>query len=174
MKDLRYPIGEFEWEGELTEDVLASWLHELEQLPANLREAVTGLSEEQLDTPYRDGGWTIRQVVHHVADSHINAYTRFKLALTEETPVIKPYAEDKWASLPDSQMAVEVSLQLLDSLHARLVSLLRSLSQEQLNKTFVHPESGSIELKRNIGIYAWPGKHHLAHITSLCNRKGWK
>lgn len=173
MTDLRYPIGQFTWNDEYTEDVIASWLDDIEQLPAQLHQAVIDLTDEQLNTPYREGGWTIRQVVHHVADSHLNAYTRFKLAVTEDRPVIKPYAEDKWAETPDSFLPVDISLQLLVSLHLRLIQLLRSLSQDQLDRAFLHPESGEVTLKRNIGIYAWHGKHHLAHITSLKKRLGW-
>jgi len=173
MTDLRYPIGQFTWDGEYTQEVISSWMDEIEQLPAQMRHAVSDLSNEQLNTEYREGGWTIRQVVHHVADSHMNAYIRFKLALTEDKPVIKTYAEDKWAAMPDSVLPVDISLQLLDSLHLRLSQLLRPLSQDQLERTFLHPESGEVAINRNIGIYAWHGKHHLAHITSLCQRKGW-
>ncbi|TKC18903.1 YfiT family bacillithiol transferase [Robertmurraya kyonggiensis] len=172
--DERYPIGKFQVEGEITNPVVQKWIKEIEVQPEQLREAVHGLSEEQLDTPYRDGGWTVRQVVHHLADSHLNAYIRFKLALTEDNPVIKPYEEGEWAKLPDSKMPVEVSLTLFESIHQRLVTLLTSLTLEDLEKTFVHPDSGTISLGRNIGMYSWHGRHHIAHITSLCSRKGWK
>lgn len=171
--DLKYPIGTFQFDDEITSNVTSDWINGIEELPTLLREAVKDLSEEQLDTAYRPGGWTIRQVIHHLADSHMNAYVRFKLALTEENPVIKPYEEAKWAELPDSQLPIEVSLLLLESLHKRLTDLLRSLSPADMEKTFIHPDSGEISVDKNIGIYNWHGRHHLAHITSLCKRKGW-
>ncbi|KUP24228.1 YfiT family bacillithiol transferase [Paenibacillus sp. DMB5] len=171
--DLRYPIGPFEYEGEITVSVTTAWIKEIEKLPGLLREAVKELNNEQLDTPYRPGGWSLRQVIHHVADSHMNAYVRFKLALTEDKPVIKPYEEAKWAELPDYALPVEPSLLLIETLHQRWVTVLRELTPADLEKTFIHPESGVVSLGRNIGIYAWHGKHHLAHITSLCSRMGW-
>jgi uncharacterized damage-inducible protein DinB len=171
--DERYPIGKFQFDGEITNHVTQSWINEIEDLPKRLREAVRSLNGEQLDTPYRSGGWTVRQVVHHLADSHMNAYVRFKLALTEESPVIKPYDEGKWAELPDCKLPVEISLTLLEAMHIRWVKLLRSLSPADLKKTFIHPESGEVSVGQNIGIYAWHGQHHLAHITSLCHRKSW-
>ncbi|WP_379969724.1 YfiT family bacillithiol transferase [Ectobacillus sp. sgz5001026] len=171
--DRKYPIGTFQFEGELTPAVIKDWIHEIEQLPLQLRDVVSKLSEEQLDTPYRDGGWTVRQVVHHVADSHMNAYVRFKLALTENQPTIKPYEEARWAELPDSKLPVSISLMLLEALHIRWIILLRSLSPSDLEKTFLHPDSGIVSVGKNIGIYAWHGRHHLAHITSLCNRMEW-
>lgn len=171
--DERYPIGKFQHDGEITKDVVNGWINEIEALPGLLREAVKGLDEDQLDTPYRTGGWTVRQVVHHLADSHMNAFIRLKLALTEQNPVIKPYNEAEWAKLPDSQLAVDISLSLLESLHIRLVKLLRSLSPADLEKTFIHPESGEVPVGKNIGIYSWHGRHHLAHITSLCTREQW-
>lgn len=172
-RDLRYPLGTFEFTGEITDSVTAEWIKEIEELPERLREAVKDLNDEQLDTPYRPGGWTVRQVIHHVADSHMNALIRFKLALTEDKPVIKPYEEAKWAELPDYALPVEPSLLLIETLHKRWVTVLRELTPADLEKTFIHPESGTVSLGRNIGIYAWHGKHHLAHITSLCTRKGW-
>lgn len=171
--DLRYPIGPFEYEGEITVSVTTAWIKEIEKLPGLLREAVKELNNEQLDTPYRPGGWSLRQVIHHVADSHMNAYVRFKLALTEDKPVIKPYEEAKWAELPDYALPVGPSLLLIETLHQRWVTVLRELTPADLEKTFIHPESGVVSLGRNIGIYAWHGKHHLAHITSLCSRMGW-
>lgn len=169
----RYPIGPFVRPEHLTEEVIDSWIGEIEQWPARLRQAVAYLTDEQLDTPYREGGWTIRQVVHHTADSHMNAFIRFKLALTETEPVIKPYDEAAWANLPDSGLPVEESLVLLDALHKRWVVLLSGLSKADLEKTFIHPDSGTVTVGENIGMYAWHGRHHLAHITSLCERKGW-
>jgi hypothetical protein len=174
MTDLRYPIGKFTYNGYLTEDQKQKSLDAIAHTPANLRVAVKGLSQQQLDTPYRPDGWTLRQVVHHVPDSHLNAYVRFKLALTEEDPTIKPYAEDRWAQLADTQATpVEVSLALLDSLHDRWVRLLRSLKPEDWNRTFRHPDLGLVSLEKNLAIYAWHGRHHVAHITSLRERNGW-
>ena len=174
MTDLRYPIGKFSYQGPPTSSQRQELLHHIEQAPSRLRAAVTGLSEEQLDTPYRPDGWTVRQVVHHVPDSHLNAYTRFKLALTEEEPTIKPYAEDRWARLGDTQATpVVVSLTLLDSLHDRWVRLLRSLQDEDWKRTFRHPELGAVSLEKNLAIYAWHGRHHVAHITALRERNGW-
>lgn len=170
----QFPIGPFEWTDAVTERVAAEWIKEIEELPALLHRTVESLTNEQLDTPYRNGGWTVRQVVHHVADSHMNAYIRFKLALTEELPVIKPYDEAAWAELPDSSMPVDVSLVLLESLHKRWTRLLSQLQTDDLEKTFIHPDSGEVTVGENIGMYAWHGRHHLAHITSLCDRNGWK
>ncbi|WP_318840679.1 YfiT family bacillithiol transferase [Paenibacillus sp. BJ-4] len=174
-KDLRYPIGPFVVPDTITEEQLLVWVHDIAELPSQLRQAVEGLNEQQLNTPYREGGWTIRQVVHHLADSHMNSYIRFKLALTEDTPTIKPYDEGRWAEIPDArELPLEPSLQLLEGLHKRWVTVLRSLGEEQLHRTFIHPESGqTIRLERNIGIYAWHGKHHTAHITSLRERNAW-
>lgn len=169
----RYPIGKFEFHDEITVDVTNAWINDIEMLPRLLREAIKDLSEEQLDTPYRTEGWTVRQVVHHLADSHLNAYVRFKVALSEETPVIKTYDEVKWAEFPDNELPITISLNLLEALHIRWTKLLRSLSSEDLKKTFIHPDSGEVTVGKNIGIYSWHGRHHLAHITSLCNRKGW-
>ena len=172
--DERYPIGKFAVKGEITNEVIKGWIKEIEELPGLLRAAVKNMNMEQLDTPYRSGGWTVRQVVHHLADSHMNAYIRIKLALTEDNPTIKPYKEGEWAELPDSKLPINVSLDLLDALHKRLVHLLRHLSSSELNKTFHHPVSGEVTVGKNIGLYAWHGRHHLAHITSLSNnRKSW-
>ncbi|MER2000807.1 MAG: YfiT family bacillithiol transferase [Lysinibacillus sp.] len=171
--DIKYPIGTFQLEGEFTNSVISEWINEIEHLPGLLQDAVKFLDNEQLDTAYRPGGWTVRQVIHHLADSHMNAYVRFKLALTEENPVIKPYEETKWAELADYNLPIEPSLLLLETLHKRWTYLLRSLTPIDLKKTFIHPDSGEVSVSKNIGIYAWHGKHHLAHITSLCDRKGW-
>jgi uncharacterized damage-inducible protein DinB len=171
--DLKYPIGNFQFDGEITTSVIRDWIDEIENLPRLLRDAVKDLDDEHLDTPYRSGGWTVRQVIHHLADSHMNAYFRFKLALTEKKPVIKPYDETKWAELPDYKLPIDISLSLLEALHKRWTDLLRSLSPTDIEKTFIHPDSGVVTVGKNIGIYAWHGRHHLAHITSLCNRKGW-
>jgi uncharacterized damage-inducible protein DinB len=174
MTDLRYPIGKFSYEGHLTEDQNRTSLDDIAQTPAKLRAAIKGLSESQVDTPYRPGGWTVRQVVHHVPDSHLNSYVRFKLALTEDEPTIKPYAEDRWAELADTKATpLEVSLTLLDSLHDRWMRLLRSMTPEQWKRTFRHPELGPMTLEKTLALYAWHGRHHVAHITSLRARQGW-
>lgn len=171
--EMKYPIGAFQFDNEITSSVIRIWIDEIEDLPRLLRDAVKNLDNEQLDTAYRSGGWTVRQVIHHLADSHMNAYVRFKLALTEEKPVIKPYDETKWAELSDYQLPIDNSLLLLETLHKRWTYLLRSLTPADMEKTFIHPDSGDVSVGKNIGIYAWHGKHHLAHITSLSNRKYW-
>ncbi|AWC28747.1 YfiT family bacillithiol transferase [Bacillus cytotoxicus] len=173
MKNSRYPIGEFHCGETITKEQVKQWIQEIEHLPAKLEKAVAGLHADQLDTPYRAGGWTVRQVVHHVADSHMNGYMRFKLALTEHNPSIKTYKEEKWAELSDSTLPVEVSLTLLKTLHQRWVHILYSLQTSDFEKTFHHPESGAIKLVVAIGLYAWHGRHHTAHITALRNRLGW-
>ncbi|MFA9457600.1 YfiT family bacillithiol transferase [Halalkalibacter sp. AB-rgal2] len=171
--DLRYPIGTFQFEGDPTADVLEKWIQEIEDLPFELNATVKDLDDKQLNTIYRPGGWTVRQVVHHIADSHLNSYMRFKLALTENHPTIALYDEGKWAELPDSDLTIDVSLNLIESLHHRWGYLLRSLTPEELDRTFHHPETGAVKLSKNIGIYAWHGRHHVAHITSLRQRLGW-
>jgi uncharacterized damage-inducible protein DinB len=173
--DLRYPIGPFNFDGRADEDRRRGWIHHIEQAPTSVRTAVAGLSPERLDTPYRPGGWTIRQVVHHLPDSHLNAYTRFKLALTEDVPTIKPYQEARWAELPDARSgAIELSIALLESLHRRWVLLLRQLSSADYARQLVHPEQGRrMDLNELLAMYAWHGQHHVAQITSLRQRKGW-
>jgi len=174
MEDMRFPVGKFHYDGPLTPEQQKSFLEAIAQTPAQLRAAIKGLSDSQLDTPYRPEGWTVRQVVHHVSDSHLNAYVRFKLALTEEDPTIKPYAEDRWAELADTKATpVEVSLTLTDSLHDRWVRLLRSLAPEQWKRTFRHPEMGPMTLEKTLALYAWHGRHHVAHITELRKRMSW-
>jgi hypothetical protein len=173
--DLSYPIGKFPLPKSVAPEMRPQWIGEIEAAPARFREAVQGLTERQLDTPYRPGGWTVRQVVHHVADSHLNSYVRFRLALTEDEPTIKPYDQAKWAELCDARMApVEPSLQLIDSLHQRWVVLLRSLSDADFARTFRHPERGVSRLDTNLAMYAWHSRHHAAHITGLRERMGWK
>ena len=173
--DVRYPVGKFAFSGELSDADRVRFLDEIAQTPARMRAAVKGLSPQQLDMPYREGGWTVRQVVHHVPDSHLNAYIRFKLALTEDQPTIKPYKEDLWAELSDSKdTPIEVSLTLLESLHDRWVRLLRALSAADLKRTINHPELGIVAMDRYLAMYAWHGRHHVAHITSLRERMGWK
>jgi len=173
MTDPRYPIGKFSYTGPLSAEQKKQCLDDIEQTPARLRAAVRGLSDAQLDTPYRDGGWTVRQVVHHVPDSHMNSYVRFKLALTENSPTIKPYFEDRWAELPDSKAPIENSLVLLESLHHRWTPLLRSLSDADWSRTFTHPELGPMTLEKTLALYSWHGRHHVAHVTKLREKMGW-
>lgn len=176
MSDLRYPIGPFGGlEGEVSPARRAAWLTEISDLPAQLRAAVTGLNDAQFDTPYRPGGWTVRQVVHHVPDSHVNAYVRCKLALTEDRPTIKPYEEARWAELPDTkETQIGVSLVLLEAVHRRWVILMRALQDAQWSRTFRHPEHPQpLSLDWMLAQYAWHGKHHTAQITRLREREGW-
>jgi hypothetical protein len=178
--DLQYPVGKFTWNhtGEglrASEAERQEWLGDIEETPARLWAAVTGLTDAQLDTPYRPGGWTVRQVVHHMADSHMNAYVRFRLALTEDEPTIKPYDEKLWANLLDAQTAPpDLSLTLLETLHQRWVMLLRSLKPEDFARGIKHPELGHVTLEKYLAMYAWHGKHHVAHISGLRQRSGWK
>ena len=173
QEDLRYPVGRFRPPAENTPALRAAQIETLCLLPERLRSAVAGLSDAQLDTPYRDGGWTVRQVVHHFADSHANSYVRFKLALTEDWPTIKPYDEAAWARLPDSNQPIEPSLIFITGLHQRLVALLESMSEEDFERGFNHPERGRVTLATNLAIYEWHSRHHTAHITSLRTRQGW-
>ena len=172
---LRYPIGKFSFNANADEKEIKQWITEIEQLPAQLRKAVKGLSDSQIDTPYRDGGWTVRQVVHHLADSHLNAYCRIKLALTEDHPTIKPYEEKLWAEMDDAKnLPVEVSLSILDALHSRWVYGLKKTSAADLNKSVFHPESKrEMSVKFLMNLYSWHGKHHTAHIGSLRERMKW-
>jgi len=172
--DLRYPIGKLQWSGSNTDADRQQYIQIIADAPARLREAVRGLTPGQLDTPYRPEGWTVRQVVHHLPDSHLNSYVRFKLALTENEPTIKPYDEAAWATTPENQSTpVEVSLALLESLHARWVALLRTLKPEDWARNLRHPERGLMSLDANLAIYAWHCRHHVAHITELRKRSGW-
>ena len=174
MSDLRYPIGKWGREPVTSDAQRRTLLDQIAAEPANLRAAVTGLSETQLDTHYRPGGWSVRQVVHHVPDSHMNAFIRFKLALTEDEPLIKTYEEQKWAELPDvKQTPVETSLALLERLHERWVRLMRATPAELYARRFRHPEIGPMTLDDLISMYSWHGRHHTAHITSLRERMGW-
>ena len=172
--DPRYPIGKFEWTGASTEADRQKFIAQIEEAPAKLRAAVKGLTGPQLDTPYRDGGWTVRQVVHHLPDSHMNAYVRFKLAATEDYPTIKPYEEKLWANLADAKAApIEPSLALLESLHYRWVLFLKSFSAADWARKLKHPELGEVALDKYLAIYAWHGRHHVAHITALRERMKW-
>ena len=174
LEKLRYPIGRFEPPSRIEKDQVERWINDIEALPADLRRTVKGLTDAQLDTPYRPGGWTIRQVIHHLPDSHMNSFIRFKWALTEDRPEIKVYFEDRWAELPDySVTPVSASLDLLEALHRRWAVLLRSLTRQDLDRTFIHPESGPASLAETIGSYAWHGRHHLAHIREAIRREGW-
>jgi len=175
MTDLRYPIGTFKYEGELAEEGRRRAIDAIAEAPARLRAAVEGLTPQQLETPYRPGGWTVRQLVHHLPDSHLNAYTRFKLALTEEEPTIKPYDEAQWANLEDGRNAPAViSLALLEALHLRWVLLLKSLQPADFARTLRHPERGVMTLDELLSLYAWHGRHHVAHVTSLRERMAWR
>jgi len=174
-QDLRYPVGKFHWKGDLNATERAELITEIAAVPTRLREAVTGLAPEQLDTPYRPDGWTVRQVVHHVPDSHLNSYVRFKLALTENQPTIKTYNQEAWANLADSKStSVETSLALLEALHERWVNLLQSMSPADFARTLNHSEMGPVTLDRMLALYAWHGRHHVGHITSLRERMGWQ
>jgi uncharacterized damage-inducible protein DinB len=172
--DLRYPIGPFKMDENITGEKQQLFIDQIAETPSRLRAAVDGLTVPQLDTPYRPEGWTVRQVVHHLPDSHLNSYIRFKLALTEEEPTIKPYREDRWAQLEDARTApIATSLSLLESLHSRWVLLLRSLTPADFVRTFQHPEMGIVSLEQNLCLYAWHGRHHVAQITSLRERMRW-
>jgi uncharacterized damage-inducible protein DinB len=172
--DPRYPVGRYRAPAEITPEQRAEWIAQIAETPARLREALAGLTDAQLDTPYRDGGWTVRQVVHHVPDSHMNALIRFKLGLTEDHPTIKPYDEAAWANLGDvAATPVETSLALLDHLHVRWVNVLRAITGEQWSRTIQHPENGTMRLDYTLGMYAWHGRHHVAHVTALRDRMGW-
>jgi hypothetical protein len=174
VTDLRYPTGPFTPPEQPTREFRTRAIDIIEETPGRLRNAVQGLDEDQLDTPYREGGWTLRQVVHHVPDSHLNAYIRLKLALTEPVPVIKPYDEAAWAQLVDNAtVPIDVSLNLLDSLHRRWVALLRGMRDDDFRREYVHPDSGRHVLDHLVALYAWHGPHHIAHITTTRSRLGW-
>ena len=173
-EDLRYPIGEFDRGLEISPRARAERMTTIRELPQKMRDAVADLADVQLDTEYRPGGWSVRQTVHHVADSHSNSLTRFKLALTEdEPPTIRPYYEDRWAELGDSKLPIDVSLGLIDGIHTRWIALMESMTDEDFNKTFIHPETGEWTLDGALALYAWHSRHHTAHITRLRERKGW-
>ena len=173
--DLRYPVGKFDFQAAVAPESRPQLIDTLAAAPGRLREAVRGLDEQQLDTPYRPDGWTVRQVIHHVADSHMNSYIRFRLALTEDSPAIKPYDQEQWAQLADARTAaVAPSLELVDGLHQRWVKLLRSFSSADFERTFRHPELGLVRLDKTLALYAWHSRHHEGHITSLRARMGWK
>jgi len=171
----KYPIGQFKPSEAIDAGMIERWMTEIAAFPEQLKTAVAGWTDEQLNTPYREGGWTVRQLIHHVADSHMNSYIRFKWALTEDSPTIKAYDEKAWAELPEAKSApVAISLDLLTALHTRWVMVLKNLSESDLKRYFVHPESGEqIPLDHNIALYAWHSRHHLHHVLQLKERKGW-
>lgn len=174
MEDLKYPIGKFKIPPAVTAADCARFIDEIAAAPSQLRQAVKGLSDAQLDTPYRPEGWTLRQVVHHVPDSHMNSYIRFMLAATEDKPTIRTYEEQLWAELPEAKSGpIEMSLNLLDAVHIRWVAHLRQRKDADFKRAFVHPELGVVPLNIALALYAWHGKHHIAHVTSLRNREGW-
>jgi len=174
LDDLRYPIGRFRAPATFSADDRAARIETLRRLPELLRAAVNGLDDRQLDTRYREGGWTVRQLVHHIADSHGNSFFRFRLALTEDWPTIKPYDEAAWAELPDSRtLPIEPSLQWIEAMHARWVAMLDSMSEEDFQKGFHHPEHGRLTLATTLALYDWHSRHHTAHITNLRARMGW-
>jgi hypothetical protein len=173
IADIRYPIGRFNRQPTITQDMRGAAIDVLRDLPAQLRVNAAELSDSQLDTPYRDGGWTVRQLVHHVADSHLNAYVRTKLALAEDSPTIKPYDQDAWAALADSRLPIAASLSILDGIHERWVALWRSLAPAQFGRTLNHPELGALTVDTLLQLYAWHSRHHVAHIAMLRLRRGW-
>ncbi len=174
IEQLKYPIGRFDRDPPIAPAARPGAIEVIATLPARMRAAVSGLQDAQLDTPYRPGGWTVRQLVHHVADSHMNGYIRLKLALTEENPTIKPYDQDRWAELLDSRLATETSLRLLDGIHTRWGSLYQALAPAEFARTFFHPETGVKQtLDQHLQMYAWHSRHHVAHITALRERERW-
>lgn len=172
-EDLRYPIGKFDKNVDVTPPVRDEYIKTILALHDNLVRAVSGLAERQLDTPYRPEGWTVRQTIHHIADSHLNSFIRFKLALTEDVPTIRPYFEDRWAELPDSKMPIDVSMQIIRGLHLRWAKILMEMTDEDYKRELIHPETGSWTLLKFLGLYDWHSRHHTAHITSLRARNGW-
>lgn len=173
-EDLRYPIGKFDKSFEPTIELRGEFIAAIQELPAVLARAVEGLSEVQIDTPYRPGGWTVRQTVHHVADSHLNSFCRFKLALTEDLPTIRPYDEAKWAELSDNRLPLDVSMKIIEGIHERWAAMLNAMSDDDFARRLKHPESGEWTLDKMLGLYAWHGRHHTAHITALRERERWQ
>lgn len=174
LENLKYPVGKFDWSVEVSEQARNQAIRKIAALPSRLRAVVANLSDEQLNTPYRSEGWTVRQVVHHLADSHMNAYIRFKLALTEDNPIIKPYAETEWAKLPDSRLAPEVSLSLLEGVHKRWTTIMDFMNETQWELGFTHPEHNRfMVLNKAVAMYAWHCEHHMAHIMGLLERENW-
>ena len=172
-EDLSYPIGKFDRNFKFTPQLKREFINEISELPNKLKSAIENLNDEQLDMPYRPEGWTVRQTVHHIADSHLNSLIRFKLALTEDAPTIRPYYEDRWAELTDSSLPIDSSLKIIEGLHLRWTTLLNSMSDDDFGRTLIHPESGEWTLAKMLGLYAWHSRHHTAHITKLRGRNGW-
>lgn len=172
-EDLRYPIGKFDKSIDILPEMRTELIQTIADLPKKITEAVEGLTEEQLDTQYRPEGWTVRQTVHHVADSHINSLCRFKLAMTEENPTIRQYYEDRWAELADNQLPIDISLNIIEGVHLRWVTLLNSFTEEDFQRNLRHPESGEWTVEKFLALYAWHSRHHTAHITKLRERNGW-
>lgn len=172
-EDLRFPIGRFDSKMTVTKEIRDQFIETIESYPEILFEEIKNLRDEQLDTAYRPEGWTVRQVAHHVADSHINAYVRFKLALTEDAPTIRPYFEERWAEIDDSKMPIDVSMQIIRGVHARWTTILHSMSDADFQRKLVHPDSGEWTLEKMLGLYDWHSRHHLAHITKLAKRENW-
>jgi hypothetical protein len=172
---LRFPIGKFSAPNSISKEQLYNWINQLEKFPAEVQKVASLLSDNQLNTHYRPGGWTIRQVIHHLPDSHLNAYIRFKLAVTEENPIIRPYHEDRWAACKEAKSAdISISLSLLESLHFRWAAFLRTLTDEEFDRSYIHPETNKMfKLKEVLGMYVWHGNHHLAHITETIKRNKW-
>lgn len=172
-EDLKYPIGKFSKDFEFTPELKKQFINEVGELPQKIKAAIENLNDEQLDTPYRPEGWTVRQTVHHVPDSHLNAVIRFKLALTEDAPTIRPYYEDRWAKLADSFLPIQSSLEIIEGLHLRWTTLLNSMSDSDFQRRLIHPDSGEWTLGQFLGLYSWHGRHHTAHITNLRERNNW-
>jgi len=172
-EDLRFPIGKFDKSIEITAEIRQQLTQIIAELPEKINSATKSLSDAQLDTPYRPGGWTVRQTVHHIADSHLNSFIRFKLALTEDVPTIRPYFEDRWAELADSRMPIDVSIKIIEGIHARWTNLLESMSEKDFNKQLNHPDSGVWTLERMLALYGWHSRHHTAHITNLLEKNNW-
>jgi uncharacterized damage-inducible protein DinB len=171
--DLRFPIGKFDAPVEITPEMRRRFVETIRDLPQKLAQSIENLTDEQLDTPYRPEGWTVRQTVHHVADSHLNSYCRFKLALTEDVPTIRPYWEDRWAELADSRLPIDVSTKIIEGVHARWTYLLEAMPDEDFQRKLIHPESGEWTLERMLALYDWHSRHHTAHITNLRARNNW-
>lgn len=172
-EDLRYPVGQFDKNIEVTPSMRDEFIKTILALHDNLASAVSGLNEKQLDTPYRPEGWTVRQTIHHIADSHLNSFIRFKLALTEDAPTIRPYFEDRWAELTDSKMPIDVSMQIIRGLHLRWAKILMEMTEADYNRKLIHPDSGEWTLSKFLGLYDWHSRHHTAHITNLRVQNGW-
>lgn len=172
-EDLSYPIGKFDRNFKFTDKLKTQFINDVREVPQKITAAIENLNDEQLDTPYRPDGWTIRQTVHHVADSHLNSIIRFKLALTEDVPTIRPYYEERWAELADSSLPLDASLKMLEGLHSRWTTLLEAMSEKDFERKLLHPDSGEWSLAQMLGLYAWHGRHHTAHITKLREREGW-